>query len=81
MDGLMKNKSFNKKYMTELMINALNEYTIAYDFNDVIKFIKNLEENDCTVKFSAWTKDELMANYPNSSKIILEEIDVYQCEV
>ena len=77
----MKNSSFNKKYMTDLMINALNEYTIAYDFDDVIKFIKNLEENDCTVKFSTWTKAELMANYPNSSKIILEEIDVYQCEV
>ena len=74
----IKNPMLSKKHMTSLMSKALSEYSIANNKEDIISFVKMIEESniDCsTYQMKEWVKDDVAVNYPNVAGTLLAELE------
>lgn len=69
-------EKLNAEYLTELMNECIEKYTIAHDREDILNFIKNVVEDKVTIPSDVekWVDKNIAINYPNVSKFILKQI-------
>ena len=60
------------------MKKAINSYTIARSEEDIIKFIKEIADNEIKEdnRIQDWVKENIAINYPDVSSFILQEINI-----
>ena len=72
------NKALKEEQLTTLMKKAINSYTIARSEEDIIKFIKEIADNEIKEdnRIQDWVKENIAINYPDVSSFILQEINI-----
>lgn len=72
------NPSLKPELLTNLMNQCIEQYTIARSETDIINFIKSIESNESNGNYavSSWVKDNIMINYPDVTRKIMEEIEI-----
>ena len=72
----LMNPNLKESSLTTLMQEAIKEYDIAKNENDVISFIKNINSQVRypNYQMKKWVKDKIAINYPNVADSLLEDI-------
>lgn len=72
----MWNPKLKKSQMTTLMQKAVSEYSIAYNEDDIISFVKTIN-SECaagTCEMKEWVKKNIAVNYPNVAQAIITDL-------
>ncbi len=66
------------KYLTTLMLKAIENYKVARSEDDIVDFISKIDRGDfrCNTEMEEWVKEKIAINYPNVSEFILKEISI-----
>ena len=77
------NKKLKKEHLTTQMQHAVKRYRIARNAEDIIEFISNISDGLYPAEhdMDGWIRKNIAVNYPNASRMILKELDIYREEM
>ncbi len=74
----IKNPLLSEKHLTSLMNKALSEYTIAESEDEIVQFVKMIDEscvNLDELHMKGWVRDNVAINYPHVSDALLSDLE------
>lgn len=72
-------KRLDDSFLTTLMQRAIKKYSIAKSQEDIIQFLRTVEEKENQeLVIEPWIRENIMINYPNVSEFILKQLDILQ---
>ena len=74
----IKNPLLSEKHLTSLMNKALSEYTIAESEDEIVQFVKMIDESSVNLgelHMKDWVRDNVAINYPHVSDALLSDLE------
>ena len=71
------NENLSPEHLTTLMNEAIKRETVAYNEKDILDFIKCIQDGTYENPIDDdWLNNNIMINYPNVSKVLLERLSL-----